>query len=139
LAESYLFEFVLAQVLVPAADRFAEINDYFPPGRYRGVEQKWKEVPQELVRVGRIPAVPTNSDRAWQDFVRVVDFRNGLVHGRASRPRTSELPPNHLPIPTVEDLDQMTGGWALGVVLTQIRKLQAAAAMPTPEWFPLSG
>jgi len=96
LVESYLFEWVRSTVL--QGDRIA-ITRYFPPGVYRSVTDKWKEVLKALFEDGRIANVPMFDHPYWHDFTKLVEYRNGLVHARASRPdsvpgtrSTSSLP-----------------------------------------------
>jgi len=133
-AESYIFEFVLVQALVDVADQFREINEYFPPGEYRNVQDKWKVVPKDLHAKGRIAASPDLDGQDWEDFLTLVDYRNGLVHGRSSRPDTSELSEDLKPMPTTQFLDDLEPGWALQIVTRQVRALHAAANLELPAW-----
>ena len=139
LAESFLFEFVLVEVLAETNDRFQTINDYFPAGSKRTIQDRWKKVPKELVKRGLGLRVPDLGGEEWQDFTRLLDFRNGLLHGRSSRPDTLELPEGHRPFPSPEDLQAMKPGDALETVLTQIRSLCVAAGHAPPDWIPSGG
>jgi len=131
-AECYLFERVRDNVL---PHDVAKLNGYFPPDPpFRGIAEKWKCVPRQLLYNELIVATPDLSGTTYQQFTRLADFRNGLVHARASRPRTEGLPPKAMPVPTAEDLAQLEPGWAARTVTALIRELHAAAGTPPPTW-----
>ena len=92
-----------------------------------------EKVPKELVKRGLGLRVPDLGGEEWQDFTRLLDFRNGLLHGRSSRPDTLELPEDHRPFPSPEDLQAMKPGDALETVLTQIRSLCVATGHAPPD------
>jgi hypothetical protein len=122
-AESYLFEWVLVDVL--GRDR-ARLDRYFWPGRPGGARPKWRDIPVELRRDGLIPQVPTyTSDDDWN---RLIDYRDGLVHATASRPSDSD------PVPSKDDLDSLPRGWAVRVVQDRILELHSAAGTDPPSW-----
>ena len=84
---------------------------------------------------GSIPGTPDwGRDPVWPDFARLVDFRNGLVHGRASRPDSSDLLPRQRPEPTVEQLELLQQGWAVEVVAGLIKSLHRAVGTAPPSW-----
>jgi hypothetical protein len=132
-AESYLVEWIRDEVL---KGDFNKLNQFFPPGERRGVVEKWKEVPKELLDAGIIWAVPNLGRSYWQDWRDLVDLRNGLIHARASRPETNSQPDNERPVPSKGDLDKLPPGWAVKVVGTLVRELHAAVrpSTPAPTW-----
>jgi hypothetical protein len=131
-AESYLFEWVRDEVL---KHDYRALETYFPPGTFRPITDKWKEVPKQLKAEGRIRDVPPlGGGTAWPDFGLLVEFRNGLLHARSSRPETAGLPEASLPRPSMQQLDDLASGWAVGVVRQLILELCSAAGTPPPEW-----
>jgi hypothetical protein len=132
-AESYLVEWIRDEVL---KGDFNRLNQFFPPGKWRGVVEKWKEVPKELLEAGILWAVPNLGRSYWQDWLALVDLRNGLIHARASRPETNSQPDSERPVPSKGDLDKLTPGWAVKVVVTLVRELHAAVrpSTPAPAW-----
>jgi hypothetical protein len=130
-AESYLVEWVRDEVL---NRNFQRLTRYFPSGQIQSVIEKWKEVPKQLKRDGLIPAVPDLGQPYWQDWVNLVEIRNGLVHARSSRPETSLQPAKEKPFPSKGDLDQLPAGWATKVVITLVKRLHEAIGTTTPAW-----
>ena len=132
-AESYLFEWVRDEAL---KGDFARLDAYFPPDerRHRSITDKWKEITNTLVSHGRIPAAPSFTGKTWQNFHRLVAFRNGLIHARVSRPQTDGLSESQLPFPTIEQLRTLEPGWAVGVVTALIRELHMATGTKEPDW-----
>jgi len=136
LAETYLFEWVRDSVL---KHDYEKLNQYFPPIERKRpkmpVRERWREVPKQLASEGllsRLPRWTAEQDMAWK---RLVDYRNGLVHARASRPDTKGLGNGENPIPGPDELDQVVKrGWALGVVIDRIRGLHQAAGTELPSW-----
>jgi hypothetical protein len=130
-AESYLFEWVRDEVL---KRDFSRLSAYFPQGRKRGVFEKWKDIPEQLRDEGLIPKVPQRGDVHSGDWRKLIDYRDGLVHARASRPETKSQSSEERPAPTVAELDDTPPGWAVGVVREQVRRLHEAAGTSPPEW-----
>lgn len=130
-AESYLVEWIRDEVL---KRDFNRLNQFFPPGERRGVAEKWKEVPKALLDAGLIAAVPDLGRSYWQDWLDLVDLRNGLIHARASCPETNSQPADKKTVPSKGDLDKLTPGWAVKVVAILVRELHAAVSTPAPAW-----
>jgi len=130
-AESYLFECVRDSVL---QRNFNELNNYFPPGKKRPVTTKWNEIPKQLKDEGFIPSIPDLSGQPWQDFAELVDYRNGLLHARASRPETNALPEESMPVPSKGLLDELDPGWATNVVRSLIIDLHNTVGSTLPDW-----
>lgn len=132
-AESYIVEWVRDEVL---NRDFKQLPVYFPSGLHRGVTDKWREIPKELYRDGKIRAKPDWGGVEWQNFRRLVDYRDGLVHASASRPETYSLanPPNPNPNPSKTDLDNTSPGWAVNIVVNLIKHLHAAVGTTAPNW-----
>jgi hypothetical protein len=131
-AESYLFEWVRDEVLKGDYDGLLE---YFPvPHKRRGVRRRWKEVLKQLLENGKIGKEPDLGGRHEQEWKRLVDYRDGLVHARASRPQTTARPNERMPVPSKTDLDRLAAGWAVRVVIERVRLLHEAVNTPVPEW-----
>jgi hypothetical protein len=130
--ESYLFEWVRDDVL---NGKFRLLTHYFPVNqRPIGITERWKQVINHLHEDGSIPGKPNFGEHYWEEFIKLVDFRNGLVHGRASRPETAGLSEAELPEPTAEELLEKGHGWAVKVVREVIKKLHEAVGTIPPGW-----
>jgi hypothetical protein len=121
-AESYIFEWVRDEVLQRDPYR---LGKYFPPGKKRGVREKFKKVPKELKKDGLIAGFLDCSGREWQKFCDLVTYRDGLVHATASRPSNVKLKPDEKPVPSKQTLDSLPAGDAVETVRTLIRKLHS--------------
>lgn len=131
--ESYIFEWARR---ICGLDR---INDYFPPvprfdgdPRYqRSLKDKWKLVPRELHADGIVPTAPQLDLSELGDLVQ---FRNGLLHARASRPATEDLPPKFRPVPEPGQLKKIGHGWACAMAKKLVVKLHADLQTPLPSY-----
>jgi hypothetical protein len=101
-AESYILEWVIIEVLKQDMKR---LDTYFPPRKKRGVTRKWEEIPRELLNDGLIAATPQLSGQDWANFLKLINYRDGLIHARASRPENRSLPAGALPRPSKGHLD----------------------------------
>jgi hypothetical protein len=129
--ESYLFEWVRDEVL---HGEFRLLLQYFPVNQKMGIQERWKQVIDQLHRDGTVAERPSFGEYYWKEFTELVDFRNGLVHGGASRPDTAGLPEAEQPEPTAEQLLQKGRGWAVNIVRTVIMKLHEALGTSPPDW-----
>jgi hypothetical protein len=131
-AESYLFEWVRKDAL---KDEFRLLTHYFPVNQgFIGITKRWKQVINHLYEDGIITGKPNFGEHYFEEFVELVDFRNGLVHGRASRPDSDGVADAERPEPTTEQLSQRGPGWAVQVVTDVIKKLHEAVGTSPPEW-----
>jgi len=130
-AESYIFEWVRDEVI---RGDFDKINDYFKPGSNKGVLEKWKDIPKQLAGEKLICAAPNIGTSYWQEWDRLVKYRNGLIHARASRPETHSQPDDEKPLPSKAILDQLTPGWAVRVVVALVKNLHTVVQTSPPEW-----
>ena len=129
--ESFLFEWVRDIVL---KRDFARLNEFFPAKGNRGISEKWKTVIKQLFSEKLISQCPAFGGRTWMDFMKLIEFRNGLVHARASRPSTFELLPELQPLPSVAALDALKPGEATEIVSMLIRELAVATGHQAPNW-----
>lgn len=130
-AESYLVEWVRDDVLHRDFNRFFH---YFPAGARHTAIEKWRDIPKHLHKDKLIPHVPDLGRPYWEEFNKLVDYRNGVVHAAASRPDTSSLSPIEKPLPPKSVLDQLEPGWALRIVIELIRQLHKAVGTTPPSW-----
>lgn len=130
-AESYLFEWARDEAL---RRDFREIGRYFPVDDKNGITERWKGVLKHLFRDGRISSVPDFGLPYWQEFRRLVQYRNGLIHGGASRPYGDELPDDEGPMPQRSDLETMAPGWPTRVIVALVQQLLTAARSTPPDW-----
>lgn len=131
--ESYIFEWA-RQVC-----GLKRISDYFPPKpRFerdcriqRPVKDKWKFVPGELHNDGLISKAP---DLDLSELGVLVEFRNGLLHARASRPSSRSLGKEFQPVPAPGQLESIGHGWACGVAKKLVLKLHQDLQTPAPTY-----
>ena len=126
--ESYLLEWVRDSV-APGI-----LTELFPAKKERPVAKRWKEVTADLVQRGRIKAAPDLSTQIWQNFIKLLEYRKGLVHGVASRPQITPSCGAPEPVPTGAEIAAIENGWAVLVVSKLVRHLHAAAGDECPEW-----
>jgi hypothetical protein len=119
-AESYIFEWVRDEVLQRDPNL---LSKYFKPGVKRGVKEKFRDVPKDLKRDGYIVGTLDCSTATWNKFRTLVDYRDGLVHARASRPYSAKLTGDEKPLPTKQNLDSYPPGEAVETVRRLIQKL----------------
>jgi hypothetical protein len=130
--ESYLLEWTRDEAL---RGKLRLLDDYLPAHDRDGISERWKRVTKKLHKDGRISAPPNYKlSPAWAEFVKLVRYRDGLVHGRSGRPRTSNTPKNALPIPTVDDLNRIPPGWPTRVVIALVEELHTTATTKRPDW-----
>ena len=127
--ESYLVEWVRDQVL---KKDLKHLGSYFPPNQRIGIVDRWKKVIDHLHKDSTIPRKPSYGESYWKDFTDLVDLRNGLVHGIASKPeRVTE---EEKPKLTAVQLQEIHPGWAVKVAANVIRKLHDAVGTSPPKW-----
>ncbi len=130
-ADSYLAEWVIVDVL---QRDFVRSRNYLPSDDRRGVTDRWKEIPKKLLEDELIPAKPDLGGPHGTEWLRLVDYRDGLVHANASRPETAGLTAEWMPVPTKSELDTIAPGWALRVVVERVRRLHHAVGTQSPPW-----
>ena len=130
-AESYLFEWTRDDAL---GRDFHLLKHYFPAQRKLGVEDRYKIVLKQLADDHRILSEPGWTQPFWAEFLRLVNFRNGLVHGRASRPDTPGLHDNERPLPTTQILIELAPGWATKVGIALAKELHKSWPSSPPSW-----
>ena len=133
-AESYLFEWVRDEAL---NRKFGSLEKCFPTRPEDGwgsTRDRWKVILRELQKDGVIPARPNLGGPHGEDWNRLLDYRNGLVHAGASRPKGGAQSEEQKPSPEPQELDQLQPGWALGVVIERVRRLHAKLGTAEPSW-----
>jgi hypothetical protein len=131
--ESYLLEWARDSVL---KGDFRRLNHYFPADSkaWKGVVGRWRTVVDHLYEDGNISGRPDWGHHSWARFADLVNFRNGLVHGRASRPDNDGLTERERPEPRAEQLAGLGPGGATNIVAEVIRVLHQAVGTPPPDW-----
>ena len=127
--ESYLFEWTRDLVGPQEAT-----DTYFPVGTWSGVRDRWKRVMKALEENTKIPQQPDLSGSIWRDFDTLVDYRDGLVHGAASRPSSNTRPRDEGPTPALDVLQNMTPGEPVRVVVALIKHLHVTGGTAAPAW-----
>jgi hypothetical protein len=129
--ESYLVEWVRDTVL---SRRYEELPGIFPPQVKVGIEERWKRTIKELTRRGLIAKGQSFGAKVWSDFTTLVEHRNGLLHGRSSRPFGGHQPADLQPNPSGNALAEFEPGFAVRIVTAPIEDLHAATGTPAPDW-----
>ena len=136
--ESYLFEWVRDEVL---ERNDTEVQRYLPDLHKEGIKKRWKKIPKKLKedKPTKVPNVPdyrpgTTGGDIWQRFLQLVDFRDGLVHAKASRFETANQKEEEKPVPPLADLDKMPPGDPTKVVVDLIELLHQSVGTPPPGW-----
>lgn len=130
-AECFLFEVVRDRLM--GSDR-ALLEELFPVGNYSNVREKWKNVAARLFERGVATRRHEFGDAAWSSFHRLVDFRNGLMHARASRPVTGDTPENAKPMPSPEEMQTLEPGWPSATAAKLIQEFSITLGVAKPEW-----
>ena len=116
-SESYLFEWTRLIVGVES------ILNYFPLNDRRGHIPKWKNTLKKLYENGKIAFEPA---LAYDELEILVKYRNGFIHAHASRPMSNVLAEQYKPSPSRQEIERLTPGWALKIVVNLIRALHKA-------------
>lgn len=129
-AESYLFEWVRDEIL---KGDYSKLEEFFPHGRKRGLRERWREVRRRLIAEGLIQSTPDFEGSHAEDWNTLITFRDGLVHGAASRPYSS-LKQKLKAVPQIAELDSLPPGWAVEVIRERFKRLNLAGNTITPAW-----
>lgn len=128
-AESYLLEWVRDEVL---QQNYEKLFDYFK--KKRGIKVRWKEVIKKLAKDGLIKKSPDFNQEYWKDFIKLVKYRDGLVHANVSRPDSTLLEIEKRPSPTAHELDNLKPGWPTNAVKELVLRLHDAIGTNPPPW-----
>jgi len=123
-AESYLFEWIRDEVL---RGEYRQLADYFPEESRRGIREKYRELPRRLHGAGLLPELPDFGGPHGEQWNRLVEYRDSLIHAVVSRPDQSTGNP-------WDEIRQLRAGWALDVVRERVRRLHLAARTEVPAW-----
>jgi hypothetical protein len=134
-AESYLVEWVRDEVLKKDYQHF---STYFPPGIKVNALDKFKEIPKKLCEDKLILRRPDWGKSYWEDYKKLVDYRDGLVHASSSRPESGSMSQDERPLPPASLLAQLQPAWAIGVVIELVKELHRVLGTPLPAWLTLS-
>ena len=127
--ESYLLEWVL-EMVGPQ-----KLDDYLPALDRRGIKERWKEVVKKLYENTQIQGLPNfSTSPPWQNFLKMADFRNGLLHARSGRPDTTGRSACNQPMPTIGELKQLKPGAACAVVKALIEENAQITETELPRW-----
>jgi|LGOV01.1.fsa_nt_gb hypothetical protein len=132
-AESYLFEWLRDDIL---KKNYNKLSTYYHLFYNQSPIEKWKEIPKKLYNDGLIPNIPKieNIKQEWDEFKKVVKYRNGLSHGASSIPKNLSLSSEISPTPPIGELHKKKPGWAIKTIMELIKQFHKAANMPAPEW-----
>jgi hypothetical protein len=130
-AESYLLEWVRDEVL---QGNYVMLGAFFPPGKKRGVTEKWRDIPRLLHKLKLISGLPDFGGKHGDRWQTLVAYRDGFVHAAASRPSTRFQSAGEKPVPPLGALDALEPGWAVRIVVERIRLLHRAVGTTPPPW-----
>lgn len=133
-AESYLFEWLRDDILKKDFNKLSTYYNLFYT--IHSPIEKWKKIPKKLYNDGLIQSIPKIKDikQEWNEFIKVVKYRNGLSHGASSIPKNLSLLSDVSPTPPIGKLHKMKPGWAIKTMSELIEQFHKAANMPIPEW-----
>lgn len=136
LAEAYIVEWVLTDVTKRQMDDWQQfLSDLFSrrSPHELGLREKWEEIPRLAGEKLSISGQPDFGGPHGEEWKRLTNYRNGLIHALASLPHVAGEP-SPLTTPTKSDLDALEPGWALGVAVERIRRLHEWSGTPLPDW-----
>jgi len=133
-AESYLFEWLRDDIFKGNYNKLLTYCYLFR--EIRSLKEKWKEIPKKLYNDKLIVNIPKieNIKQEWDEFDKVIKYRNGLSHGTSSIPQNLSLPTGESTVPPLGELHKISPGWAIKTITGVIKQFHKAASMPTPEW-----
>ena len=119
-AESYLFEWLRDDILKKDFIKLSAYYNLFY--MIHSSTEKWKEIPKKLYNDGLISDIPKieNIKQEWNEFDKVVKYRNGLSHGASSIPKNLSLS-GVSPTPPLGELHKKKPGWAIKTVVELIK------------------
>ena len=128
--ESYLFEWVRDKVVKGA---FGKIPNYLEG---TGIRRKWKGAVKKVCEERSIVPPSWENAEYWKKFRRLVEYRDGLVHGQASWPTLVDppVPIGPAPVPSKKTLESLPPGWAVEIVVELVRQLHKTIGAPPPSW-----
>lgn len=129
--ETFLYEWVREDIL---KNDYRELATFFPPDRKKGIFSKCKIVFNDLQKAGKVRQGPDWGAAPWQNFTKLVDLRDALIHAAVSRPLqdTDGLVPEK--IHEISSFLKLKPGWALSVVVTLATEFYKAAPIDVPSW-----
>ena len=114
---------------------YDKIEQYFPiGGEKKGIGERWKEITKQFKKKDLIRDTPSFGQPYWENWLHLLEYRNGLVHARASRPDVSDWPEESKPKPSKDFLAKLSAGWATNVIVDLILELNKAAGIAPPKW-----
>ena len=99
-----------------------------------GITEKWKNVLKDLYSKNLIPNEPYFNQTYWEEWKKLVVFRDGLIHAVASLPESGSLKNKDKPIPSPKELSSLSPGWASKTAINLVKKLHEFADTSAPEW-----
>ncbi len=107
-AESYIYEWTFDLLEQTHGPSDINIQEYFPDspvhGWNRGVSEQWKTVIKQLHQNGLLLAKPDLGGVHGNNWIKVVGYRNGLIHAQISRQEIYAPTQTVRPIVTTSDL-----------------------------------
>lgn len=91
-------------------------------------------VPDLLHQDRYLAAPPDFGGPHGKDWRQLIAYRNGLVHAGLSRPTIRGPVASSEPVPSIDTLRGLEGGWAARIVAERIRRLHHAAGTSPPSW-----
>jgi len=105
-AESYLFEWLRDDIFKGNYNKLLTYCNFYLFRKIHSPKEKWKEIPKKLYKDGLIPNIPKieNIKQEWDEFDKVIKYRNGLSHGASSIPQNLSQPTEESTVPPLGEL-----------------------------------
>ena len=110
------------------------ILQYAPIYQRVGITEKLKNVLKDLYSKNLIPKEPDFKQIYWDEMIKLVKFRDGLIHAVASLPDSGSSSNKNKPIPSPKELSSLSPGWAAKTAINLVKKLHEFAGTSPPEW-----
>ena len=130
--ESYIYEWVRNKDIQLLKTFFGD-DAKNSEGKFysKSLKEKWKYIPPDMISEF---CGDHQKDIDLSDLGVLIGYRNGFVHGGASKPSNNDLKPKEQPKPKPEEIDCLKSGWAIRVATKLVISLHDMMNTSVPEY-----